>query len=157
MPIIFRPARPGDGDAAFELTRIAIAAMAKGHYTPDQIANWMGERTPSFYEEMVTMGRMVVAERDGVVVGFVDAVPGELTRLFVAPKETGGGLGSRLLTIGVEAARGGQDVPVRVEATLNAEGFYLRHGFRRLGIADFSHGLGGPTLKVVVMERCGDL
>jgi GNAT superfamily N-acetyltransferase len=152
MPVIFRKARSGDGAAVFALTHKSIAALAKDYYSSEQIAGWMGERTPAFYDEMIAKGRMVVVERDGVVFGFVDAEPGELTRLFVSPEEAGGGFGARLLAAGIEAARFGTEGPVRVEATLNAEGFYRRHGFRTLGHASFSHGLGGPRIEVVLME-----
>lgn len=151
-PVMLRPARPGDGAAVFDLTRRAIRASAKDHYPPAVIEEWMGERTPEFYEDLIAKGRMSVAERAGAVVGFVDAEPGELTRLFVSPADAGSGLGSRLLRIGVEAARLGHDGPIRVEATLNAEGFYRRHGFRRIGDAAFSHGVGGPRIAVVLME-----
>jgi GNAT superfamily N-acetyltransferase len=152
MEVTFRKARSEDAGAAFDLTRQSIAALATEHYTADQIAGWMGERTPSFYAAMIARGRMTVAERDGVVIGFVDAEPGEITRLFVAPEAAGGGLGSRLLALGVEAARIGHGGAITVEATLNAEGFYRRHGFHRLGLADFSHGLGGPPIRIVLMR-----
>jgi hypothetical protein len=49
-------------------------------------------------------------------------------------------------------ARLGHRGPIRVEATLNAESFYCRHGCRRIGVADFSRGLGGPRIEIVLME-----
>jgi GNAT superfamily N-acetyltransferase len=66
---------------------------------------------------------MVVAEQDGVVVGFVDSEPGELTRLFIVPSAVGQGLGKRLLEIGIQQARVGYQGAIRVEATLNAISF----------------------------------
>jgi GNAT superfamily N-acetyltransferase len=149
---ILRPARGDDGAAVFEVTRRAIGALAKDHYSPEQIDRWMGERTPAFYEAVIAGGCMVVADRAGAVIGFVDAEPGELTRLFVLPEVAGAGLGARLLKVGVEIARLGHCGPIRVEATLNAESFYRRHGFRRIGVADFSHGLGGARIEIVLME-----
>jgi GNAT superfamily N-acetyltransferase len=149
---ILRSARAGDGAAVFEVTRRAIGALAKEHYSPEQIDRWMGERTPVFYEALIAGGRMVVADRAGVVIGFVDAEPGELTRLFVLPEVAGAGLGVRLLKVGVETARVGRRGLIRVEATLNAESFYRRNGFRKIGVADFSHGLGGPRIEIVLME-----
>jgi GNAT superfamily N-acetyltransferase len=85
-------------------------------------------------------------------VAFVDADPGEVTRLFILPEATGLGLGAKLLNIGVDQARSGHVGPVRLEATLNAEGFYRRHGFKSVGRGTFSHGLGGDPIEIVHME-----
>ena len=147
-----RPARPGDGAAAFDVTRRSLAGLAQAHYTAAEIAGWMGERTPAFYEALIAKGRMFVAEQDGRIVGFVDAIPGEVTRLFLLPEAAGQGLGSRLLDLGLQQARIGHAGPVRLEATRNAESFYRRHGFRTLGPGVFSHGLGGDPVAIVRME-----
>jgi len=112
----------------------------------------MGGLTPAFYEELIAKGRMIVCLRDGVVVGFVDAEPGEVTRLFILPEVAGIGLGRRLLEIGIAQARVGHSGPIRLEATINAEGFYRKHGFRSVGRSFFSHGLGGEPIDIVYME-----
>lgn len=149
---MLRPARPGDGQAVFEVTRLSVAGLAKNHYSAEQIAGWMGERTPAFYETLIAKGRMVVAERDGAIVGFVDAEPGEVTRLFILPEAGGAGLGKRLLAVGIENARSGHIGPVRLEATINAESFYRRQGFKMIKRGFFSHGVGGDPIEIVHME-----
>lgn len=149
---MLRPARPGDGQAVFEVTRLSVAGLAKNHYSAEQIAGWMGERTPAFYETLIAKGRMVVAERDGAIVGFVDAEPGEVTRLFILPEAGGAGLGKRLLAVGIENARSGHIGPVRLEATINAESFYRRQGFKTIKRGFFSHGVGGDPIEIVHME-----
>lgn len=151
-PITFRPARAGDGQATFDITWRSVAGLAAGHYSSAQIVGWMGARTPEFYEGLIARGRMVVAERDGSLVAFVDAEPGEVTRLFVLPEAAGGGLGKRLLAIGIETARRGHTGPVRLEATINAAEFYRRNGFREIGRGHFSHGLGGDPIEIIQME-----
>jgi GNAT superfamily N-acetyltransferase len=150
--IVLRPARRGDGESVFDLTWMSVKALAKDHYSAEIIANWMGERSPAFYEELIDNGLMVVAEQDGVLVGFVDAEPGEVTRLFVQPNASGRGLGRRLLQIGIEQARRGHEGPIRVEATLNAVGFYERHGFRPLRSCHSSHNPAGPPIALILME-----
>lgn len=150
--VMLRAARAGDGHAVFDVTRRSVEGLAKNDYSAGQIAGWMGDRTPAFYETLIAKGRMLVAERDGKVVAFVDAEPGEVTRLFVLPETAGSGLGARLLNVGVEQARSGHDGPIRLEATLNAEGFYRRHGFKTVRRGTFSHGLGGDPIEIVHME-----
>lgn len=115
----------------------------------------MGDRTPATYLEGV--GRIRVAERGGRVVGYVDAVPGEITRLFLLPEAAGQGLGRALLREGLAMAQRGHAGPLRVEATLNAVPFYARFGFREVGRGHFG-GRGGdfPPLEVVIMERAPD-
>ena len=148
----FRPARRADAEAIFNITKASISGLARASYSPGQIDNWMGERTPAFYEEIIAKGRVVVCLCDGVVVGFVDAEPGEVTRLFVLPEAAGFGLGQRLLDIGIAQARLGHAGTIKLEATINAERFYQKHGFRSVGRGYFSHGLGGEPIEIVHME-----
>ncbi|MCK1738382.1 GNAT family N-acetyltransferase [Bradyrhizobium sp. 138] len=148
----FRPARPEDAEIVFNLTNKSIAGLAGASYSRDQIQRWMGQRTPAFYEELIGKGRMTVCQRAGEVVGFVDADPGEITRLFVLPEAAGGGLGRRLLEIGIAQARLGHSGPIRLEATINAEGFYQKCGFRSISRGLFTHGLGGDPIEIVHME-----
>jgi predicted GNAT family N-acyltransferase len=135
----------------FEITKASIAGLSRGCYSPAQVENWMGDRTPRFYEELIAKGRMSVCVRNDVAIGFVDAEPGEVTRLFVLPAAAGSGVGQRLLDIGVAQARLGHSGPIRLEATINAESFYRRYGFRSMGRGQFSHGLGGEPIEIIHM------
>lgn len=72
----FRAACREDAETVFNITKASIGGLAGASYSPNQIENWMGERTPIFYEELIAKGRMTVCLRGGVVVGFVDAEPG---------------------------------------------------------------------------------
>jgi predicted GNAT family N-acyltransferase len=150
--VSFRPARPEDAETVFEITKASIGGLAGETYSRNQIENWMGERTPTFYQELIANGRMTVCLRNAVVVGFVDAEPGEVTRLFMLPEAAGLGLGRRLLEIGIAQARLGHSGPIKLEATINAEGFYQRHGFRSMKRGYFSHGIGGVPIEIVHMQ-----
>ena len=150
--VSFRPARCEDAETVFKITKASISGLAAAAYSRNQIEHWMGERTPAFYEELMAKGRMTVCLRNGIVVGFVDAVPGEVTRLFMLPEAAGRGLGRRLLEIGIAQARLGHGGPIKLEATISAEGFYQRHGFRSIGRGYFSHGIGGVPVEIVHMQ-----
>jgi len=154
LGFVIRPAVAGDAEAVFQVTRDSVAGLATTHYTPAQIAGWMGDRTPATYREACAGGRIRVAEQDGRVVGFVDAVPGEITRLFLLPGAAGLGLGRRLMEEGLAMAREGHDGPLRIEATLNAVAFYKRFGFREVGRGHFGGRQGEwPPIEVVYLER----
>ena len=148
----FRPARSGDGEALFQITHRSISALGASHYPPEVLKGWMGQRSPAYYENEVLSGTITVAVRNDEAVGFVDAVPGEIVRLFLLPDCAGIGLGKALLTIGLQRSRQDSGDPVRVEATLNAESFYARHGFRRVGLGKFALQLGGTPIDIVHME-----
>lgn len=148
-----RAARAADAEAIFAVTRASVEGLAAGHYSPAQIAGWMGDRTPETYRAEAASGRIKVAELRGRVVGYVDAVPGELTRLFLLPEAAGQGLGKALFAVGLDQARAGHAGPVRIEATLNAAPFYARQGFRETGRSAFGgRGPGFPEIPVVLME-----
>jgi GNAT superfamily N-acetyltransferase len=148
----FRAARHNDAETVFNITQASIRGLAGTSYSPAQLENWMGQRTPAFYEELIAKGRMTICLHDGVAVGFVDAEPGEVTRLFVLPEFARSGVGRRLLDIGITQARLGHAGSIKLEATINAEGFYRKRGFRSVGRGRFSHGLGGEPIEIVHME-----
>ncbi len=151
---IIRPAKAGDIDAIFAVTRDSAGGLAASHYAPAQIASWMGDRTPQTYLEGASSGRIKVAEQDGKIVGYVDALPGEVTRLFLLPEAAGRGLGRKLMEVGLGMARQGYTGKLRIEATQNAERFYEKFGFRRAGTGLFGGRSGNwPPIEVVIMER----
>lgn len=150
--IVLRLARAGDGQSLFDVTVQSVQGLGKSHYTREQLAGWMGERMAEHYEDIIKKGRTVIAEAHGEVLGFVDSDPGEVTRLFLLPKAAGQGLGKRLLEAGIENAARGYSGPIKIESTLNAQGFYERHGFRAIQKGYFSHGVGGEPIEIVLME-----
>jgi putative acetyltransferase len=74
---------------------------------------------------------VLVAERDGVVVGFEGVAEGGLEMLFVADEARGTGVGSALLAEAV-AHHGVTRVDVN-EQNPGAVGFYRSKGFREVG------------------------
>jgi len=151
--VAFRPARDGDGQALFDITRSSIVALGAAHYTSEVLSGWMGMRDAAYYETEIREETITVAECGGAVVGYVDAVPGEVVRLFVVPSFAGRGLGGALLRIALDQAQKDHEGPIELEATLNAESFYAHHGFKRVGLGYFSLQRGGERIQVVHMER----
>ena len=114
----------------------------------------MGTRTPETYREGCRTGRITIAEIEGRVVGYVDAIPGEIVRLFIRPECSGKGLGRQLMDIGLEAAKSEGHEKIKIEATLNAVSFYEHFGFSVVGQSFFSSERGEyPEISTLIMER----
>ncbi|MFO0994452.1 MAG: GNAT family N-acetyltransferase [Hyphomicrobiales bacterium] len=154
LDVTIRPATANDAAAIFAITRASVEGLAANHYTPQQIDGWMGDRTPETYANDARSGRIKVAEVSGRPIGYVDAVQGEITRLFLLPEFSGHGIGKRLMLVGLEMARAGHTGSLRIEATRNTEAFYERFGFRRVGTGIFAGRNGDwPAIETVLMSR----
>ncbi len=150
--MIIRPAWQDDLSVIFEITEGSFAGLAAGHYSRAQVDRWMDGCSPESYREGVEAGRTRVAEFDGRVVGYVEAVPGEITRLFVLPQAAGRGIGKALAEVGLALARKNHTGVVRVESLLNAVPFYRKLGFVSLGQAVSSHGNDEtPAIEIMIM------
>lgn len=134
----------------YDITASAIGARAPGFYAPEQVAAWMQGRDAAQYEAVIAAGRVRVAEGGGLL-GFVDTLPGVITRLFVRPEFMGRGVGRVLLEAGVAEAWSAEGVTL--QATLHAVGFYARQGFVETGREVYAHPSGGLPVEVVAMRR----
>ncbi|MBU6449848.1 MAG: GNAT family N-acetyltransferase [Rhodospirillales bacterium] len=147
-----RPARAGEGQALYGITKAAVEVRAAAHYSAAQISGWMNGRDGALYEALIAAGGITVAAERDAVLGYVEAVPGEITRLFVHPEAAGRGLGRRLLERGIAMAGPGE---IRLNATLNAAPFYEHCGFIPLGREMYCHDGGNEPVEVVKMLRPG--
>jgi GNAT superfamily N-acetyltransferase len=132
----------------------SIRALCRERYEPREIAAWIAFRQPEAYRTALASRALFVAEWQGEVVGFgqLDPARGEIEACYVAPKAIGSGIGSALLARMEEEARRRGHAVVRLNATLNAEAFYARFGYRWLGRA--THRVGDDVeLDCVRMEK----
>ena len=123
-----RDARAGDG------SRIADVFLAARHTampwlwsprTEEEVRWWFGglpERTD---------GRVLVAERDGAVVGFAEVLPGELNHLYVDPDAQGCGVGSALFARATELEPTGFELWT-FQRNARARAFYAARGCAEL-------------------------
>lgn len=131
MDVTLRPAR------ADEASRIsALALRSKGHWGYDEEFLEACRAELTWTADDLASGDVVVAERDGAVVGFFaltgDGDRGELEAVFVDPPSIGTGVGGVLMRAALQAARDRGYRTVGIDADPGAEAFYVRYGARRV-------------------------
>lgn len=151
---LVRPATEADAEDIFRVHSDSIRRLCRSRYEPDEIAAWIAVRSPASYRVALATRSLFVAERDGDIVGFgqLDPEKAEIEACYVAPESVGEGIGARLLRrMEEEVLRRGRS-SVRLNSTLNAEGFYARCGYRWLGNA--THRVSGKVdLACIRMEK----
>jgi GNAT superfamily N-acetyltransferase len=149
-----RPAGPSDVEAIWRVHNESIRVLCRERYGPREIAAWIAFRPPEAYRSALASRALFVAERQMQIVGFgqFDPARGEVEACYVSPDAVGCGVGSDLLAHMEERARATGHRTVRLNATLNAETFYERQGYRRLGPA--THRVGDDVeLDCIRMEK----
>ncbi|WP_242356615.1 GNAT family N-acetyltransferase [Anaeromyxobacter sp. SG64] len=148
-----RAASLDDATAVARVMRSAVRGRGAAAYSDAELRAWAS--LPALYHRwaMAAGGeRYVVAERDGLVVGYAARRGTELTAVFVLPRAAGRGLGSALVQHAARAARRAGATRLRVLAALGAVPFYERLGFARRG--DLRVPLpGGASLAAIRMEK----
>ena len=151
---LVRPATEADAEDIFRVHSESILALCSERYGPDEIAAWIAVRSPASYRVALSSRALFVAEWQGEIVGFgqLDPEKGEIEACYVAPAAVGAGVGAELLRrMEAEALRRGISI-VRLNSTLNAEGFYTHCGYRWLGKA--THRVSGKVdLACIRMEK----
>lgn len=130
-------ARAEDTEAMLIVHRAAVRGVATHFYNPETIEDW-GSPIRSEYVESLAQRIMrgeeeavVARDASGHVIGFGSIVPSayELRALYVAPEHGGTGIGGMILRdLEARAQKRGID-ELSVDASVNAEAFYRRHGF----------------------------
>ena len=125
-----RPYAAADEDAAIELWRRAWQ-VAYPHIDFTARAGWWRER---WRQELVPQAKIIIAEMDDVIEGFVTVDPrtGYLDQIVVAPEFWGSNVASMLLDAGKRIS------PARIDLLVNKDNarairFYEKHGFSIVG------------------------
>jgi putative acetyltransferase len=91
-----------------------------------------------------------VAEIDGVIVAWIGVREDYLDALYVHPAHARRGVGTYLLKQVEDLLRSRGVRAIRADASWNAEGFYLRHGYEPLGARPPNEAW--PMLKVLASD-----
>jgi putative acetyltransferase len=148
-----RRATAGDAEELCTLHKASIRQLCSAAYSAEQIAAWTQQLTPDRYLPAMRQLELLVAEEDRIL-GFsiLDLRSAELRAVYLHPDGAGHGIGRRLVERAESAARRESLPQLRLEATLNAVGFYEACGFHR--VRDAVHTTpSGVDLPCVAMAK----
>ena len=154
MTTRIRIATPEDADAACEVLHRSISecCAADHHNDPALVQAWLHNKTPENVRTWLDQqdAFSVVAEAEGVVVGFAMSVRNEVMLCYVIPEVRFTGAGKSMLrAIEAHAAQAGF-TSVQLESTRTAQAFYGRNGFSPSGPAIVAFGMQGqPMAKTI--------
>jgi len=129
---MIRSANPTDADELLAIRRQAIMALTE-EYGRVAAERWATAAGPDRAAKAIATNRVWVAEFESKLVGWVEVAAATIESLYVSPTAAGLGVGSSLLT---HAEREIRDVGAPIaylDASPNAEAFYARRGYRRVG------------------------
>ena len=121
--LTLRLARPEEHEELEDLERRASIELPE--YREQLFANPEAIHLPP---AQIANGQVIVAEIDGLIVGFAAVVGGELDGLFVEPDLWGSGIGRALVDAATDEARN-RGLALKVIANPRARRFYEHCGF----------------------------
>jgi len=133
MGAVYRRAILNDASRLYVIRRRSILELAPPTMLAVEAQAWASKLTLSGMERKLRELEVWVAELDGVVVGWGAIRADTLEGLYAAPEFAGQGVGAGLLTMLAGVMRDRKFPSVRLEASSNARGFYLRRGYRPTG------------------------
>ncbi len=137
-PITIRQFKHSDASASSALIRSCWETMRLGDYAVEGIALQIEGTTPEKLVELSGSTKFYVAAEDGAIVGFGGYNKEKIRLFFVKPGFQRRGIGSRILDKVLSDARNEGIQRLECYSTIYAEPFYLRHGFVKEGVVDFT-------------------
>ncbi|WP_019501563.1 GNAT family N-acetyltransferase [Pseudanabaena sp. PCC 6802] len=130
--ILVRRVRTEDAAAVCQIHIDAVRQLCAPDYLPEYIEAWVGKLTPAIYERVIAdWGEtMFVAEQAGRIIGCSALSGNEVRAVYVNPLHARQGVGTLLMRF-LEKEAVARCIPkLRLTASLNAELFYQKHGYK---------------------------
>jgi GNAT superfamily N-acetyltransferase len=133
-----RQFKHSDAAASSALIRSCWETMRLGDYDVEGIALQIAGTTPGKLVELSGSTKFYVAEEKKAIVGFGGYNKEKIRLVFVKPGLQRRGIGSLILDRVLSDARNEGIQRLECYSTTDAEPFYMRHGFIKEGIVDFT-------------------
>ena len=133
-PFSIRPFRAADGSALLALFRETVRRVNSRDYDAEQVRAWASDEIDASSWTARFAGRFaVVAERDGVPIGFTELEDdGRLDRFFVAADWQRCGVGRALMEAISDEARRRGIARLHADVSITARPFFAAQGFVEL-------------------------
>lgn len=132
---------PGDAEAVARIRAETITQLTE-HYDREALEAWAGSITAADFERSAERFRRWVAVEGADIAGYGDWNPEtkEFAGIYVDPSAQGKGVGSALYDKIEADAREQGAQRLWANATLNARGFYEKHGYSEEGEGYYQAG-----------------
>jgi len=144
-----RPASLLHAERLFEIRRSAILTLAPTAMPEEEVREWADAHELQWMHRVLAERRVWVFERGpGCIMGWVSVSGDLIDALYVDPARSRHRIGSRLLSFAERDIAQRGFGTVRVEASSNAEQFYLNRGYAPVG-AERPEGHAIPMRKAL--------
>ena len=140
-----RQARKSDQRALSSIRWEAIVELAAHEMGREAAREWAGSAKDGRVLRAIERGEVWVTEVDSIPSGWIEIGGNRVEGLYVHPDAAGSGIGSSLMRHAEVLIRSGGYRAVELDASPNAENFYLRRGYKPEGERSADDGL--PMLK----------
>ena len=133
MPTL-RKALPKDAPGIWNVRVSAIRGINEPRYPQEDLIKWAPKVMPEGFTKAVENNEWyVVTDHDLIIAtGYVDVDKKRLEALFVLPEYQGQGIAKLMINHLHNIAKTHGLSEINLDATLNAEGFYSRHGYVKI-------------------------
>jgi putative acetyltransferase len=129
----YRKATIDDVAGMFEVRKTSILELAPSGMSVPQSVDWSSRLTLEALTQRLNDAEFWVAEMNNAIVGWVGIRNDEIYGLYVDPQLVNRGIGSGLLRLAEEIMLDAGIASVRIDASWNAEAFYVRQGYKPTG------------------------
>lgn len=154
MKMRVRLAAPDEAPTLWEIRNQAIRHGCRESYEAEVLRAWTPDMMPEGYRHAVRDNPFYVVEEEGgrtAATGYLDLRGSSVEAIFTRPECFGKGYAGLIVTAIIAEARRRGLTRITLEATPNAAGFYLRHGFVALGEKWLPSKLANADLRCVDM------
>ena len=112
------------------IRRDAILSLATPEMGGERARAWADSSADERVHRAIEQNEVWVAEQGNAIVGWVEIDRGRVEGMYVRPDVSGGGIGSTLLLHAEGLIRSAGHGAVALDASPNAEQFYLQRGYQ---------------------------